>query len=155
MLQDVNNHLEKDSTEHSSPAYEQAEKIFASLVEELHYDRQKNCLISDDSTRFESAYTSARVISGTPLRDSYHLGSTFINDYGRPYSHGFNNYTGLSGYASRGRYLIYARGEFQGAPSATGYSVALAEELSKIDAINFIDPNRAALLPGDYSSRAY
>lgn len=140
MLQDVNNHLEKDSTERSSPAYEQTEKIFASLVEELHYDRQKNCLISDGYTRFESAYTSVRAISGIPLRDSYHLGSTIINDYGRPYAHGFNNYTGLSGYASRGRYLIYARGEFQGAPSATGYSAALAEELSKIDAISFIDP---------------
>jgi hypothetical protein len=61
-----------------------------------------------------------------------------LND--RPYAHGFNNYTGLSGYASRGRYLLYVRGEFQGAPSAAGYSVALAEELSNLDQINFINP---------------
>jgi Capsule assembly protein Wzi len=140
MLQDVNNHLEMETSHTPSSASEEAEKIFVSLVEELHYDRQKNCLIDDGHTRFESAYTAVRAISGTPLRDSYHLGSTIINDYGRPYAHGFNNYTGLSGYASRGRYLIYARGEFQGAPSATGYSTALAEELSYIDAINFIDP---------------
>jgi hypothetical protein len=140
MLQDVSNHLEKESVDHPNSAYEEAENIFESLVNELQFDRQKNCLVDVGNTRFESAYTAVRAISGTPLRDSYHLGSTIINDYGRPYAHGFNNYTGLSGYASRGRYLIYARGEFQGAPSATGYSTALAEELSNVDAINFIDP---------------
>lgn len=140
MLQDVNDHLEKESADHHSPASEEAEKIFDSLADELHYDRQKDCLIDDGNTRFESAYSAVRAISGTPLRDSYHLGSTIINDYGRTYAHGFNNYTGLSGYASRGRYLIYARGEFQRAPSAAGYSTALAEQLSNLDQINFINP---------------
>jgi hypothetical protein len=70
-------------------------------------------------------YSVVRAISGTPLRDSYHLGSTVINDYGRPYESGFNNYSGASGYASAGRFVLYARGEFQAAPSATGYSHAL------------------------------
>lgn len=144
IFQDVSNHLEKESVDHPNSAYEEAEKIFESLVNELQFDRQKNCLVDVGNTRFESAYTAVRAISGTPLRDSFHLGSTIINDYGRPYAHGFNNYTGLSGYASRGRYLIYARGEFQGAPSATGYSTALAEELSNVDAINFIDPATGA-----------
>jgi len=140
MLQDVNYHLEKESANPSSSDSEEAEKIFDSLVDELHFDRQKDCLIDDGNTRFESAYSSLRAISGTPLRDSYHLGSTIINDYDRPYAHGFNNSTGLSAYASRGRYLFYVRGEFQGAPSATGYSAALAEELSNLDQINFINP---------------
>ena len=140
MLQDVNDHLEKEGADHPSSASEEAEKIFDSLVDESHFDRQKDCLIDDGNTRFESAYSTVRAISGTPLRDSYHLGSTIINDYDRPYAHGFNNYTGLSGYASRGRYLLYARGEFQGAPSATGYSAALSEELSNLDQINFINP---------------
>ena len=140
MLQDVNDHLEKESADRPSPASEEAEKIFDSLVDELRFDRQKECIIDDGNTRFESAYSTVRAISGTPLRDSFHLGSTVINDYGRPYAHGFNNYTGISGYASRGRYVIYVRGEFQGARSATGYSAALAEELSNIDEINFINP---------------
>ena len=77
--------------------------------------------------RVESVYSVARGISGTPLRDSYHLGSTIVNDYGRPYSNGFNNYSGASGYASFGRFLLYVRGEFQGAPSTAGYSPALAD----------------------------
>ncbi len=140
MLQDVNFHLEKVSADQPSSGSEEAERIFDSLVDEIHYDRRNNCLIDDGNTSFESAYSAVRAMSGTPLHDSYHLGSTIINDYDRPYAHGFNNYTGLSAYASRGRYLLYFRGEFQGAPSATGYSAALAEELSNIDEINFINP---------------
>jgi hypothetical protein len=80
-------------------------------------------------------------MSGTPLRDSFHLGSTVINDYGRPYQNGFNNYSGASGYASAGRFVVYARGEFEGAPSATGYSAALAQELSTIDGTSFLNPS--------------
>ncbi|WP_369294449.1 capsule assembly Wzi family protein, partial [Klebsiella pneumoniae] len=67
----------------------------------------------------------ARAISGTPLRDSFHLGQTIVNDYGRPYANGFNNYSGASGYATAGPFLVYARAEFQGAPSMAGYSTAL------------------------------
>ena len=52
-----------------------------------------------------------------------------MNDYGRPFENGFNNYSGVSGYATAGRFALYVRGEFQGAPSATGYSAALAQTL--------------------------
>ena len=87
----------------------------------------------------------ARGISGTPLRDSFHLGSTIINDYGRPYENGLNNYSGASGYATAGRFTFYVRGEFQGAPSAAGYSQTLAQELSTIDGTTFL--NAATGLP--------
>jgi len=84
----------------------------------------------------------ARGISGTPLRDSFHLGSTIVNDYGRPFENGFNNYTGASGYASMGRFAAYVRAEFQGAESATGYSAALAETLScQVDSVNYAVPS--------------
>jgi hypothetical protein len=102
-----------------------------------------------------------RVIGGTPLRDSFHLGSTIINDYGRPFEGGFNNYTGLSGYASAGRFLLYARGEFQYAPSATGYSQELAQTLSKIDYTSFLNPanglpvNQATIPMGPIETTAH
>jgi hypothetical protein len=99
----------------------------------LHYDAQNQCLAPEDKVRVESVYSVARGISGTPLRDSYHLGSTIINDYGRPYQNGFNNYSGVSGYASAGRFLIHVRGEFHEAPSAAGYSNALAQTLANQD----------------------
>jgi hypothetical protein len=91
--------------------------------------------------RIESTYSVVRAISGTPLRDSFHLGSTIVNDYGRPYENGFNNYSGLSGYATAGRFTLYARGEFQGAPSAAGYSAALAQTLSGIDETSYFIPS--------------
>ncbi len=82
----------------------------------------------------------ARAVSGTPLHDSFHLGSTIINDYGRPYENGFNNYMGASAYASAGRFTVYARGEFQYAPSATGYSADLGQSLAAIDLTTYRDP---------------
>ena len=89
-----------------------------------------SCAVDKGTVRVESVYSVARAMSGTPLSDSYHLGSTIVNDYGRPFANGFNNYSGASGYASAGRFVLYVRGEFQGAPSAAGYSPALAQELA-------------------------
>ncbi len=86
-------------------------------------------------------YTQFRGISGTPLRDSFHLGQTIINDYGRPYASGFNNYTGFSLRGRAGRFSLYFRGEYQHAPSTTGYSQTLASYLSNtVDNIPY-NPN--------------
>ncbi len=117
----------------AGPATDEAQGIYEALNEELTEDMQGPCGVYRGKTRVESVYTVARAISGTPLRDSFHLGQTIVNDYGRPYATGFNNYSGARGYASAGRFLLYVRGEFQGAPSTTGYSPALAEELASID----------------------
>jgi len=124
----------------AGPATDQAQDLYEALSHELNQDVQGPCGPHEGTTRIESVYTVARAISGTPLDDSYHLGQTIINDYGRPYENGFNNYTGVSGYSGAGRFLLYARGEFQHAPSATGYSTTLAEELSAIDVTTFINP---------------
>jgi hypothetical protein len=64
-----------------------------------------------------------------------------VNDYGRPFENGFNNYSGASGYATAGRFALYVRGEFQGAPSGTGYSPALGFTLSQVDQIYTTNPN--------------
>ena len=68
---------------------------------------------SKATTRIESIYSASRAITGTPLDDSFHLGQTVINDYGRPFENGFNNYSGVSGYAIAGRFTLYLRGELQ------------------------------------------
>ncbi len=118
----------------AGPATDDAQGIVDALNHELHSDIQGPCLSLQGNFRIESVYSVARAISGTPLSDSYHLGSTITNDYGRPFSNGFDNYSGASGYASVGRFLIYARGEFQGAPSSAGYSMSLAQQLTTLDA---------------------
>ena len=118
----------------------EAQDISNALSHYLHYNTEMECLTRQGISQIESTYTVVRSISGTPLRDSFHLGSTIINDYGRPYESGFNNYTGASGYATAGRFTFYARGEFQEAPSAAGYSQSLANALSTIDGTTYTDP---------------
>lgn len=82
-------------------------------------------------------YTRVMGITGTTLRDSYHIGQTIENDYGRPYQHGFNNITGFAALAEKGRFSLYVRGEYQHAPTGVGYSQALSAEISAIDGIPF------------------
>ncbi len=83
----------------------------------------------------DATYERVTGIAGTPLNDSYHLGQTIINDYGRPYEQGFNDYTGFSGRGNMGRFTLFVRGEYQHAPSATGYSAALAQTLANNDGV--------------------
>jgi len=130
MLDEVGSRIEDYD---AGPATDEAARIYTALTRELRFNAQASCQAPEDKLRMESIYSVARGISGTPLRDSYHLGSTIINDYGRPYQGGFNNYTGISGYASAGRFLLHVRGEFHEAPSAVGYSNALTQTLAAED----------------------
>ncbi len=116
-----------------TPEGDQAREIYDSLMHELRFDLTGPCMTHKGQVRLESAYTILRGITGTPLSDSYHLGSTIINDYGRPYQNGFNSATGASAYVTAGRFSLYVRGEVEQAPSAPGYSPALAEILASID----------------------
>jgi hypothetical protein len=126
------------------PVTDEARELDDALHHELHLDSGGPCKARTGDVRIESTYSVVRAISGTPLRDSFHLGSTIVNDYGRPFENGFNNYSGLSGYATAGRLTLYVRGEFQGAPSATGYSAALAQTLSGIDETSYFVPSSTA-----------
>ena len=130
-----------DSEADGDPGAGQAREIYDAINGELHDDMEVSCGPHQGSMRIESVYTVARAISGTPLHDSFHLGSTIVNDYGRFFENGFNNYSGASGYATAGRFALYVRGEFQGAPSATGYSAALAQTLSTVDETSFYVPS--------------
>jgi len=84
----------------------------------------------------EGLYARVQGISGLTLRDSFHLGQTLVNDYGRPYQPGFNTVDGVGGSAEFGRFSLYLRGEYQHAPSAAGYSPALFTTLTSVDLID-------------------
>jgi hypothetical protein len=140
MLEDIDAQIH-DADMYGDPTTGEAQDLYTALIHFLHYDAGMQCLTHQGNSRIESVYSVARAISGIPLRDSYHLGSTIINDYGRPYENGFNNYTGASGYATVGRFTLYVRGEFQGVPSAAGYSQTLAQALSTVDNTSFYIPS--------------
>jgi hypothetical protein len=137
MLEDVDSDIGSSG---EGSGTREARQIYDALQAELNRDSAVTCLGHAAGMRVESTYTVARAISGTPLHDSFHLGSTIVNDYGRPYENGFNNYSGASGYAIGGPFTLYLRGEFQGAPSAAGYPLALAQALSTVDLTTYTDP---------------
>ncbi len=154
MLDDASPILD-EADQFSEPTVSEARDIYKALGNEAEPEIQAGCSDNTDGAsttapreppwvgsqfNLESVYSITRALSGTPLRDSYHLGSTLINDFARPYERGFNNYTGVSGFARAGRFVLYARGEFEGAPSAVGYSQGLAHTLSTIDGTTYIDP---------------
>jgi len=151
MLEEAGSRLEDAD---AGPGTDEASDIYESLMREFGAGLQAPCPRYEGNSRVESIYTEARGISGTPLMDSYHLGSTIINDYGRPFENGINGYSGASGYATAGRFLLYVRGEFQGAPSGPGYSSVFANQLTALDGdtdyLNTTNPiplNRQATIP--------
>ena len=83
--------------------------------------------------RLESAYTRSTEIVGKPLTDGDHFGQTIINDFGRPEEQGFNNVTGLSGWAAYGPVAVYARGEYQHSPSAPALPLTARDAISQAD----------------------
>src|SRR6202012_3203394 len=72
---------------------------------------------SNRAIHLESVYVRATEISGPPLTDGYHFGQTIYDDFGRPFQQGFNSIAGFSGWATAGRWVVYARAEVQHAPS--------------------------------------
>jgi hypothetical protein len=122
---------------------EEAQEIFAKLLREFEDEVPSDNVSRGALYGIHSVYTRFTGIGGPILRDSYHLGQTIVNDYGRPNDTGFNNITGFSTLNEMGRFSLYVRGEYQHSPSAPGYSYQLANLLSTRDLISpYAPPNR-------------
>ncbi len=130
MVLDSENDIQQDGNP-------EAQSILNDVLEELRAE-----VPSGDAPRgavfgLYSAYTRIMGIGGPVLRDSYHVGQAINNDYGRPYATGFNNITGFSSVNEFGRFSLHVRGEYQHAPSTTGYTPGVAAILSAYDAIPY------------------
>ena len=121
---------------------DEAQGIYAALMHELQTEDPGPGLQRGTVTGVYSVYTRLMGIAGRPLRDSYHVGQTLVNDYGRPYAAGFNNITGFSTVNERGRFSLFVRGEYQHSPAYDGYTLAQAQQLSAIDQIEFVGFNQ-------------
>ena len=140
--------LEKSAAAIQSDGNEQAMEIYARLMDYLMTENPgPTGTLSSAMTRgqvygVESVYARAMGITGLSLRDSYHIGQTIVDDYARPYQPGFNAIAGFSTLNEWNRFSLYVRGEYQHAPSAPGYNLALAQYESSIDGIvPFAPPN--------------
>ena len=125
--------LEAGSDRITGCTNDEAIDIYTALEKELQPDLRIPLDQKFGRIALDSVYQRVMGIAGTPLRDSFHLGQTDINEFGRPYAAGFNNYSGFSAGAHYGMFSAYFRGEYQHAPSWEGYPLNLAEALARID----------------------
>ena len=146
--QSVLNMLDASEDDIRAGDSEEAQQILASIYKELRAETPAGSMDRGSVYGTETLYTRIMGISGVSLRDSYHIGQTIENDYGRPYQPGFNNVSGFSTIAEKGRFSFYFRGEYQHAPSAAGYSPAsgAAAFRPRLDSLLWLQPQ-----PGDHS----
>jgi membrane-associated phospholipid phosphatase len=113
----------------------EVQQLYDALSEEFAHDSEQMSGDPNADAQLESVYTRALGISGKPLTDNYHFGQTLLNDYGRPYEQGFNALAGTSGYTTIGPFVLYARGEYQSAPSAPSLPSAALNFISNTDGL--------------------
>jgi hypothetical protein len=111
----------------------EVQHLYSALSAEFGYEFELKNGERNLNAQFESAYSRFVGISGTPLTDNYHFGQTLLNDYGRPYQEGFNTVDGASGYTTAGPLVLYVRGEYQYAPSASAPTQAMLDFFSRTD----------------------
>lgn len=118
--------------------------ILDSLANEFASDR--NVLNGERNTQaqLESVYQGTSVIGGRPLTDGFDFGQTVWNNYGRPFQEGLNSYNGASGWATAGPFVLYARGEYQYAPSGRAMPVGALNFISTED---YFPLNAPVLVP--------
>lgn len=110
------------------------QQLYSALEHEFATDLESMSGERNLGAHLESVYSRTLQISGKPLTD-HHFGQTVLNDYGRPYEQGFNAVSGASGWTTAGPFVIYARGEYQAAPSAPSLSSAAQDFISGVDGL--------------------
>lgn len=118
------------------------QELFGTLWEEFAADSRMSGNERNVHAQWESVYQRSLAISGHPLTDGYHFGQTVVNDNGRPFQEGFNNILGTSGWAAAGPFVVYARGEYEYAPSGPAPSASVLSFISNRD---FLPPNAPSI----------
>jgi len=83
--------------------------------------------------RLESVDQRSTTIDGRPITDGYHFAETIVDDYGRPFAGGENDYTGFTIRATEGPFAAYARAEIQRVPSAPAPNAAAQQAIAAAD----------------------
>lgn len=81
----------------------------------------------------DSIYERTTTISGKPLTDGYHFAETLVNNDGRPFGQGLNNYSGLTARATFGPFAAYIRGEVQRTPEASTPDAQAEQQIALAD----------------------
>ncbi len=118
----------------------EASRIYQELQNEFGHEVSLLSGGDNAEVRLESSYTRGTEIVGKPLTDGYHFGQTIVNDFGRSEEQGFNNVSGMSGWATDGPFAVYVRTEFQHSPSAPALPLSARQAISTEDFSHDIVP---------------
>jgi hypothetical protein len=124
-----------------------AATLLRNLKEEFSAELQRMDGARNLEVRLESVDERSTTIAGRPLTDGYHFAETIVDDYGRPFDQGENDYTGLSFHATAGSFAAYGRAEIQRVPSAASPDVAAQQAIAGAD----FTPAGAAGPPSDFT----
>ena len=122
---------ERISNDEAGPG--EAARLYQDLQAEFSHEVSLLGGGDNGEVRLESVYSRTTEIVGKPLTDGYHFGQTVINDSGRPEEQGFNNVSGISGWAAEGPFAAYINAEYQHSPSASAFPLAAREAISQAD----------------------
>lgn len=111
------------------------QQLYSALFKEFTREFELMSGARNLGLQVESLYQRSVGVSGKPLTDSYHFGQTLLNDYGRPYQEGFNSTAGASSWTTAGPFVLYARGEYETAPSAPAPSQTVLNFISNVDGL--------------------
>ena len=122
-----------ESTDPEDPQFTPGERREAArLLNDLQQEFDRS-VPRETSEVFESAYVRGGVIAGPAINDSYHIGQTWWNDFGRPQGRGTNAIAGFSAYTTAGRTFLYVREEMQHGPGTQAYSLSLDQVIANQD----------------------
>jgi Capsule assembly protein Wzi len=110
-----------------------AATLLRNLKEEFAAERQRMDGARNLEFRLESVDERSTSIAGRPLTDGYHFAETIVDDYGRPFAEGENNYSGISFRATAGPFAAYARAELQHVPFALVPDATVQQAIAAAD----------------------
>jgi hypothetical protein len=93
-----------------------AATLLRSLREEFAVERLRIDGMRNSDFRLGSVYERSTTITGSPLTDGFHFAETIVDNYGRPFAEGGNNYAGVSFHAAAGSFAAYVNAEVQRVP---------------------------------------
>jgi membrane-associated phospholipid phosphatase len=128
LLEEAEEQMNADGAEGGATA-----KIYAELSREFSPELSRLNGAANVGLSLDSVYARATQISGTPLTDGYHFAQTITNDYGRPYSSGFNSISGFTAHAVAGPLSFSLQGEVQHSPAVPAYSPLVQQAIASAD----------------------
>lgn len=123
----------EDDVIHDRNRPSDAVALLRSLKDEYAVEQQQLNGGRNVEFHLDSVDQRSTSIAGRPLTDGYHFAQTIVDDYGRPFARGENDYTGFAFRAAKGPFAAYGRAEIQRVPSEPIPEAATQQAIAGVD----------------------